>query len=124
MATSTSTSSTARRCPAAASRVTRAASSTTITGTGRLRTSPRRRAAGITVPDPGRALGVVWSDLDNDGDLDLYVANDQTPNFLFRNNGNGTFTEVGRASGVAVNGNGRAQAGMGVDAGDWNHTGS
>jgi enediyne biosynthesis protein E4 len=67
-------------------------------------------------------LGAVWGDLDNDGDPDLYVANDQTPNNLFRNDG-GRFTDIALEAGVAYNEDGRAQAGMGVDFGDYNNDG-
>ncbi len=69
-------------------------------------------------------FGVVFSDLDNDGWPDIYVANDSTPNFFFRNNRDGTFTEVGLEAGVALNGDGRAQASMGVDVGDYNNDGN
>ena len=66
-------------------------------------------------------LGVVTGDMDGDGDLDIYVANDQTPNAFYRNDGapgRMALTEVGLAAGVAYNEDGRAQAGMGVDLGD------
>ena len=66
----------------------------------------------------GKGLGVVWSDLDDDGWQDLYVANDTTPNLLFRNRGNGTFEEIGLASGVALSDRGKAEGGMGVEAAD------
>jgi hypothetical protein len=80
------------------------------------------RAAGIN--DPGYyGFGVLFSDLDDDGWPDIFVANDSTPNFLFHNNRNGTFSEAGLLSGVAVSGDGREQAGMGVDAGDFNGDG-
>lgn len=65
----------------------------------------------------GKGLGVVSLDYDGDGDTDLYVANDTTPNFLYRNTG-GRFENVGVVAGVAFNAQGRAQAGMGVDVGD------
>jgi enediyne biosynthesis protein E4 len=73
--------------------------------------------AGIVDPD-GRGLGVVAADLDGDGRLDIYVANDQTANFLFRNKGGFRFEEVGGASGVASSGAGVYQASMGVAHGD------
>src|SRR6185295_6989833 len=80
------------------------------------------QSAGIK--DPGYyGFGVLFTDLDNDGWPDIYVANDSTPNFLFHNNRNGTFTETGLVAGVAVSGDGREQAGMGVDAGDFNGDG-
>ena len=64
-------------------------------------------------------LGVVATDYDDDGFVDLFVANDSNPNFLYRNLGTGKFESVGLAAGVAVNGDARAQAGMGADAGDF-----
>ena len=69
----------------------------------------------------GRALGVAVSDYDSDGWLDVYVANDAVPGFLFRNERGRAFAEAGVAAGVAVNGNGRAVAGMGVDFGDYDN---
>jgi hypothetical protein len=69
-------------------------------------------------------IGVVSSDYDGDGDADLYVANDTDPNFLFRNDGNGRFEEVGLLSGAAYSGSGATQAGMGVDFGDANGDGN
>jgi len=75
------------------------------------------KAAGVADPS-GKGLGVVWGDFDDDGRQDIFVANDSTPNFLYHNNGNGTFTEMGQQSGVALGENGLPQAGMGVDAGD------
>ncbi|MGH9334798.1 MAG: FG-GAP repeat domain-containing protein, partial [Vicinamibacteria bacterium] len=68
-------------------------------------------------------LGVVSADYDGDGDVDLYVANDTHPNFLYRNDGGGRFEEVGLLSGAAYDGSGAAQAGMGVDFGDGNGDG-
>jgi hypothetical protein len=65
-----------------------------------------------------KGLGVVILDCDRDGLPDVYVANDTTPNFLWRNNGDGTFTDIGHASGSALGSSGRAYAGMGVDAAD------
>ena len=77
----------------------------------------------ISGPHSGKGLGVVAADFNNDGDPDLYVANDDTPNFLFYNNGDGTFTEMGLLAGCAFSFDGVAQAGMGVDAGDFNGDG-
>src|SRR5262245_8185735 len=75
------------------------------------------RAAGIYRPD-GKGLGVVLGDYDGDGWIDIYVANDSTPNFLFHNKGKGVFEEVGLRAGVAVGIDGQALAGMGTDMGD------
>jgi predicted nucleotidyltransferase len=76
------------------------------------------------VKDPGYyGFGVVFTDLNDDGWPDIYVANDSVPNLLFRNRGNGTFVEEGLVSGAALSGDGRPQAGMGVDAGDYNNDG-
>jgi hypothetical protein len=68
-------------------------------------------------------LGVVTADVDGDGDLDIYVGNDATPNYLFVNRGNGRFDERGFPSGVAVSGDGNEQASMGVDAADYDNDG-
>ena len=73
--------------------------------------------AGIVDHD-GRGLGVVAADLDDDGRIDLFVANDKSANFLFRNLGEFRFEEVGHTSGVAANAEGGYQAGMGVAYGD------
>ena len=79
-------------------------------------------AAGIA--DPGHpGFGVVFSDFDNDGWPDIYVANDSVANLLFGNNGDGTFTEVGVISGTALSLSGREQAGMGVGIGDYDADG-
>jgi tetratricopeptide (TPR) repeat protein len=84
--------------------------------------------AGIVASD-GKGLGIVVSDLNGDGWPDIYVANDGTPNFLFRNLGaDGTsrsprFVEEGMADGVAVSGDGSAQAGMGIACADLNRDG-
>ena len=76
------------------------------------------------VKDPGYyGFGVVFTDLTDDGWPDIYVANDSVPNLLYRNRGNGTFAEEGVISGAALSSDGRAQAGMGVDAGDYNGDG-
>ena len=64
------------------------------------------RSGLVTEPD-AYGLGAVWTDLDLDGDLDLYVANDTTPNLLYRNDG-GRFTEIGSRAGVAYNEEGRS----------------
>ncbi len=66
----------------------------------------------------GNGLGVVTFDYDNDGWQDIFIANDHMPNFLFHNNRDGTFREVGYAAGVAVSFDGQFEAGMGTDAAD------
>jgi hypothetical protein len=66
----------------------------------------------------GKGLGVIAGDFDSDGDLDLYVANDKTPKFLWVNDGRGHFREEGLLRGAAVSLTGEEQAGMGVDAAD------
>jgi hypothetical protein len=75
--------------------------------------------------DPGAyyGLGVIWGDFDNDGWPDVYVANDSTPSLLYHNNAGKSFTEVGLPSGVALSSDGREQAGMGVDFGDYDNDG-
>jgi hypothetical protein len=71
----------------------------------------------------GKGLGVVLSDIDEDGDLDIYVANDTTENFLYINDGRGVFEEIGAISGVAVDDRGTPNGSMGVDVGDFNRDG-
>ena len=71
----------------------------------------------------GNGLGVVSGDYDDDGLPDVFVANDTTPNFLFHNDGRGTFKEVALVSGVAVAADGRPRAGMGTDFGDYDGDG-
>ena len=80
-------------------------------------------SAAQMVQGPSYGLGVVWGDYNNDGWPDLYVANDSRTNLLFVNRGDGTFSEDGLMSGLAVSGRGGDQAGMGVDAGDYNNDG-
>jgi enediyne biosynthesis protein E4 len=74
-------------------------------------------------PDGYYGLGVLWLDYDKDGCLDLYVANDSSPSLLYHNNCKGGFTEVGAAAGVAYSGDGREQAGMGIDSADYDNDG-
>ena len=76
-------------------------------------------AHGLSDLSRAYGFGVVSTDYDDDGFVDLFVANDSNPNFLYRNLGNGRFENAGLAAGVAVNGEARAQAGMGADAGDY-----
>ncbi len=73
--------------------------------------------AGILDRD-GRGLGVIAADFDDDGRIDLFVANDKSANFLFRNLGGFRFEEVGESSGVAASAEGGYKAGMGVTCGD------
>lgn len=81
------------------------------------------KKAGVDDPNGYFGLGVIWSDFDNNGRQDIYVANDSTPNFLYKNNGDGTFSEVGLESGTAVSADGSEQGSMGVAVADYNHTG-
>ena len=79
---------------------------------------------GLSDAARGYGFAVVTSDYDDDGYIDLFVANDSTPNFLYRNVGaDGRFESVGLLAGVAINGEARAQAGMGADAGDYDGDG-
>lgn len=80
-------------------------------------------ASGIGAVPDAYGLGVVWTDYDNDGDQDIYVANDSTANYLFQNNGDKTFSEIALLVGVALSTNGSEQAGMGVDFGDYDNNG-
>jgi hypothetical protein len=79
--------------------------------------------AGMTDLAESYGLGVLASDLDNDGDVDIYVANDSNPKFLYRNDGSGSFSEIGSWSGAGLSGGGVAQASMGVDAADFDGDG-
>ncbi|HTX40820.1 MAG TPA: CRTAC1 family protein [Acidobacteriaceae bacterium] len=79
--------------------------------------------AGVNGPSQYYGLGVVWVDFNNTGRPDLYVANDSTPNYLYRNLGNGKFEEIGLESGTALSDDGSEQASMGIAVGDYNHTG-
>jgi enediyne biosynthesis protein E4 len=80
------------------------------------------KKAGVANP-AGKGLGVTFCDYDRDGDTDIYVANDTVRNFLYRNNGDGTFTDVAYAAGVGFDPNGKPQAGMGVDCADYDGNG-
>ncbi len=81
------------------------------------------KQAGVSDPDLRYGLTAVWSDFDNDGKLDLIVANDAGANYLYKGDGAGRFTDAGFTSGVAYNENGQAQANMGVALGDYLHHG-
>jgi hypothetical protein len=76
------------------------------------------QAAGLDAVTPGKGLGVIASDFDLDGDLDLYVANDSTENFLFENDGAGRFSDATLLAGTGVDGRGLTEAGMGLATGD------
>ena len=71
----------------------------------------------------GKGLGIAIADYDRDGHVDIFVANDSMVEFLYHNKGNGTFEDVGLASEVAVNVDGRTYAGMGTDFADYNNDG-
>lgn len=79
--------------------------------------------AGVADPNGYYGLDVVASDFDGDGFPEVFVANDSTPNFLYKNNGDGTFKEVGFESGTALNESGKEQGCMGVTLGDYDHDG-
>lgn len=81
------------------------------------------RTAGIAIDDVGKGLAVGIADLDGDARLDIVVANDTTPNFLFRNLGGMKFEEVGVANGAAYNQEGVAGSSMGVAVADYNGDG-
>ena len=78
--------------------------------------------AGLYDPD-SKGLGVAILDFDDDGRMDLFLANDTSPNRLFRNNGDGTFVDRALEAGVALGESGRPRAGMGVDAADYDGSG-
>jgi hypothetical protein len=71
----------------------------------------------------GKGLGIALADYDRDGHIDLFFANDSMPEFLYHNTGHGAFEEVGLPSGVAVDGEGRSYAGMGIEFTDYNNDG-
>ena len=81
------------------------------------------KQAGVDDAQGFFGLTAVWSDFNGDGHLDLFVANDGEPNYLYRNDGNGHFTDIAYQAGVAVNQDGNEQANMGVALGDYLHTG-
>ncbi len=82
------------------------------------------RVAGTAIDSAlGKALGVVATDIDNNGLLDLVVANDTAPNFLFRNRGKGEWREDGVKAGMAFSAAGAVRSGMGIDAADFNNDG-
>jgi hypothetical protein len=80
--------------------------------------------AGITGAKGTYGLGASTLDFDNDGWVDVYVANDSNPSALYRNNHDGTFTDIGVTSGCAYSQDGKPQAGMGVAVGDYDRNGT
>jgi len=81
------------------------------------------KSAGVDDSAGYYGLGVLWSDFNDDGRPDLFVADDSTPNYLYRNDGGGHFTDVSFVSGTAVSNDGSEMAGMGVAACDYTHSG-
>ncbi len=81
-------------------------------------------ASGITRARGTYGLGVATLDFDNDGWVDVYVANDSNPSAMYRNNRNGTFTDIGVDAGCAYSQDGKPQAGMGIAIGDYDRDGT
>jgi len=81
------------------------------------------KSAGVSDPSGYYGLSVIFSDFSNTGRPDIYVANDSTPNFLYKNLGNGKFQDIGLESGTAVSEDGSEQASMGIAIGDYLHNG-
>jgi len=81
------------------------------------------KSAGVDDPNGYYGLGVVWADFNNTGRPDIYIANDSTPKFLYKNLGNGKFADIGLESGTAVSEDGSEQASMGIAIGDYLHAG-
>ena len=81
------------------------------------------KKAGVDDPHHYYGLGATWGDYDNDGWPDLFVADDATPNHLYHNNHDGTFTDEAMLAGIALNGEGQALGSMGVTWGDYDHSG-
>jgi enediyne biosynthesis protein E4 len=89
-------------------------------GDGTFRDVSRESGIGAV---PGKSLGLAFNDYDNDGFPDVYVANDGMEQFLWHNNGNGTFTNRAIEAGVALSDDGKAYSGMGVDFADYDNDG-
>ena len=81
------------------------------------------KSAGVDDPNGYYGLGVTWVDFNNTGRQDIFINNDATPNYLYKNEGNGKFTEIGLESGTAVSQDGAEQACMGLAIGDYLHKG-
>jgi hypothetical protein len=90
---------------------------------GRGRFTDVSQQAGVSDPRGYYGLGVAWFDANGDGWPDLYVANDSTPNYLYLNQRNGTFKEMGMPMGVAVGADGQEQGSMGIAIGDYDNSG-
>ncbi len=80
-------------------------------------------AAKTGLATPAKGLGIALADFDRDGKVDIAIANDSMPEFLYRNKGDGTFEETGLTAEIAVDGDGRTYAGMGIDFQDFNNDG-
>jgi hypothetical protein len=81
------------------------------------------KSAGVDDAPGYYGMSVIWADLNNTGRPDIYVANDSTPKYLYRNDGNGKFTDIGLESGTGVSEDGSEQASMGIAVGDYMHNG-
>jgi hypothetical protein len=81
------------------------------------------KKAGVNDPEKYYGLGATWGDYDNDGWPDLFLADDATPNHLYHNNHNGTFSDEAMVAGIALNSEGQALGSMGVTWGDYDHSG-
>ncbi len=81
-------------------------------------------AAGVVNPEESKGLGVIFVDYDDDGDPDIYVANDSTRNFLYTNDGRVGFVDDALVAGAGFNKDGQVEGGMGVDAGDYDGDGT
>jgi hypothetical protein len=81
------------------------------------------KKASVDDPEKYYGLGATWGDYDNDGWPDLFVADDATPNHLYHNNHNGTFSDEAMVGGIALNSEGQALGSMGVTWGDYDHSG-
>jgi len=81
------------------------------------------KSAGVDDAPGYYGMTVIWADFNNTGRPDIYVANDSTPKYLYRNDGNGKFTDIGLESGTGVSEDGSEQASMGIAVGDYRHTG-
>jgi enediyne biosynthesis protein E4 len=81
------------------------------------------KQAGVEDPNGYYGLSVIWADFNNTGRPDVYVADDSTPKYLYKNLGNGNFKDIGLESGTAVSEDGTEQASMGIAVGDYDHSG-